>query len=678
MMNILRAVHALLLAGLAGLAMLAMAAAPAEAAAASSEPSSSSSSSSSSLSPVRLSGSRSGNCSALTPSAVVPNGVSRQITPHAIVSDACVSYDSLEKLNQNVKPAVDDLTHTTDYFSYYRLGLFGRTCPFWNDDSGLCGNIACAVSTIEDEADIPLVWRAEELSKLEGPKAEHPGRKAQKERPQRPLQGSLGENVGESCVVDYDDEGDDRDYCVPDDESASAKGDYVSLVANPERFTGYGGKSAQMVWDAIYRHNCFKKSSFPHSAGLGMSSVARGPAEQDFRAVLQSAERQQVLDQQRSQGIEGPVPSSTGLEYEDECLEKRVFFRVVSGMHASINTHICWDYLNKMTGERGRNISCYVERVQSHPERIANLYFNYALVTRAVAKIGPHLQAYTFCTGDRDQDAATKAKVAAVVDASLKQPEIFDESLMFKNGEGPSLKQEFKDNFRNISRIMDCTSCDKCRLWGKLQVAGYGAALKVLFEFDNGSGEIPLLKRTELVALFNLYARLSNSVDAVTQFRDLIETHGVTDKLIPVEEEKPKEDEPKALPDRVKLPHAVGQGQSKQHSEAVAENSDEWDGLKEPSSGDGNLTRLQQAAKDSADELKNVIAVFKYVMGGFIGFPRWLWHASLYEMDRAWRWYIGLYVPPRESYVEWPDLEAIFGHKPASANTEDQAVEREL
>lgn len=32
------------------------------------------------------------------------------------------------------------------------------------------------------------------------------------------------------------------------------------------------------------------------------------------------------------------------------------------------------------------------------------------------------------------------------------------------------LKQDFKEKFRNISRIMDCVGCDKCRLWGKVQV----------------------------------------------------------------------------------------------------------------------------------------------------------------------------------------------------------------
>ena len=46
------------------------------------------------------------------------------------------------------------------------------------------------------------------------------------------------------------------------------------------------------------------------------------------------------------------------------------------------------------------------------------------------------------------------------------------------------LKEEFKQHFRNVSRIMDCVGCDKCRLWGKVQTTGLGTAMKVLFELD--------------------------------------------------------------------------------------------------------------------------------------------------------------------------------------------------
>lgn len=442
-----------------------------------------------------------------------------QISPKSIVSDACASYSTLEDLNHKIKPAVEDLTQTTDFFSHYRLNLFHKTCPFWNDENGMCGNIACAVQTLDSEEDIPEVWRAHELGKLEGPLAKHPGKQLQAQRPDRPLQGTLGEDVGESCVVEYDDECDERDYCVPEDESADSKGDYVSLLQNPERFTGYAGEGAQQVWNAVYRENCFQKDSFPHAAALGQSPPAKGKAALDFKQVMEAAGRQQLLEEQREQSPNTPFVANTGLEAEDECVEKRVFYRVVSGMHTSISTHLCWDWMNQTTGQWQPNLGCYIHRLHTFPERISNLYFNYALLTRAIAKLGPHLQDYTFCSGDVDQDATTKGKVLAVTEASASVPEIFDESLMFKNGEGPFLKEDFKNRFRNVSRLMDCVGCDKCRLWGKLQTAGYGTALKVLFEFDNDSDEIPVLKRTELVALFNTYARLSTSLDAVQKFR---------------------------------------------------------------------------------------------------------------------------------------------------------------
>lgn len=493
-----------------------------------------------------------------------------QISPKAIVSDACASYSTLETLNRKLKPAVDDLTRNTDFFSHYRVNLFHKKCPFWDDENGMCGNIACAVETLDDEDEIPKIWRASELGKLEGPKAGHPGKKLQKERPKRPLQGLLGEDVGESCVVEYDDECDERDYCIPDDEGVSAKGDYVSLVHNPERFTGYTGDSARMVWDAIYRENCFQKSSFPHSAALGAQSLLGNPAQMDFRAVLKDAERQQIVQQH----YQVPANSLTQTDMDtEECLEKRVFYRVMSGMHASISTHLCWDFLNQTTGEWQPNVACYMNRLHTHPERISNLYFNYALVTRAIAKLGDALQKYTFCLGDLDQDVATKAKVLAVTEGAASVPQTLDESLMFVNGEGPSLKEDFRNRFRNVSRIMDCVGCDKCRLWGKLQTAGYGAALKILFEFDNEGLEVPDLKRTELVALFNLYARLSSSMEALRKFRGMVEA-----------DENHHADE---IRDKARREHAEGQPPSHSDERAadtgveVDDDDYDWDGESE-------------------------------------------------------------------------------------------------
>jgi ERO1-like protein beta len=377
----------------------------------------------------------------------------------------------------------------------------------------MCGNRACAVDTLDNEEDIPLIWRAEELSKLEGPKANHPGRQQQKERPKaRPLQGMLGANVDESCVLEDDDECDERDYCVPEDEGAAAKGDYVSLVNNTERFTGYSGPSARQVWDAIYKENCFSNKPQSRSKQKGSSSSGALEAAQDLRNVIQEYGRQHVNDDDL-------------YPLNDECLEQRAFYRIISGMHASISTHICWDYFNQTTGEWVRNLQCYKERLHEHPERVSNLYFNYALVTRAVAKLRKHFEHYTFCSGDLEQDFETKQKVLALADRVVSAPHTFDETVMFQDPDMINLKDDFKHRFRNVSRLMDCVGCDKCRLWGKLQTAGYGAALKVLFEFDeNKNGENPHLRRTELVALVNTLDRISHSLAAITNFRTALNT----------------------------------------------------------------------------------------------------------------------------------------------------------
>lgn len=548
----------------------------------------------------------------------VSNNSYYQISPKAIVSDACASYSTLERLNDGVYPAVSHLTQTTDFFSYYRVNLFHKTCPFWNDDDGMCGNIACAVQTLENEEDIPKIWRASELGKLEGPKAQHPGKSTQKELPQNPLRGGLGDNVGESCVVEYDDECDERDYCVHEDESAGSKGDYVSLVQNPERFTGYAGHGARQVWEAIYRENCFQKSSFPQSAQLGSGPPAKGPAALDFRSVLEAAGRQQVLEQQRQQVPSTPFVAMTGLEAEDECIEKRVFYRLMSGMHASISTHLCWDFLNQTTGEWTPNVECYVNRLQGFPDRISNLYFNYAVITRAIAKLGPHLSEYTFCTGEPEQDRATRAKVLAVTDKAASVPQIFDESLMFKNGEGPSLKEDFRNRFRNVSRLMDCVGCDKCRLWGKVQTAGYGTALKVLFEFDN-DGKVPPLQRTELVALFNTYARISSSLNAIQKFRimaaasdeaSVAAASAVADEPVPI------------LSDRVRKPHNVVV--TEQPDSATDINNDSGDsgsdeGEEEEEYDDSRYPTFRECLDG---EMANVMRAFEFLLGRYIAFPQ--------------------------------------------------------
>ena len=539
-----------------------------------------------------------------------------EINPKATVSDACVSYSHLDRLNRALIPSLKDITQDTDFFAYYRLNLFDQKCPVraWDDETGSCGNIACKVDTLEDEHDIPEIWRAKELSKLEGPKAAHPNKQKQEERDsQRPLQGGLGEDVGESCVVEYDDECDERDYCVPEDESATAKGDYVSLVDNPERFTGYAGSN---VWDAIYRENCFSKET-PSSRPPQPLNVFQ--AANDLRNVIQAG-----------------APSE--LKLDDECLEKRVFHRIISGMHTSITTHICSDYLNKTTGVWGPNLECYRERLAPYPERISNLYFNYALILRSVTKLRTYLKGYTFCSGDIGQNAVTKQRILELSNVASNQSPFFDESVMFQDPDIVSggLKEDFRNRFRNVSRLMDCVGCDKCRLWGKLQTVGYGTALKVLFEYDeHKNGENPTLKRTELVALVNTLDRVSNSLTALSNMR------------LAIDRKAPSQDE--NIVDTFTA--------SREMSESTGNYVDDLDPLEEEE-GEEEV-EYRGAWEEAKAEARLVWRAYVYVLRSWIVLPNKLWHIFLEESGRLWNFWLGLPVSPRSWEIHVPSRDEL-------------------
>lgn len=540
-----------------------------------------------------------------------------QIDPRAIVSDACASYSTLDSLNNEITHSLKDITQNTDFFAYYRLNLYDQACPVraWDDETGSCGNIACKVDTLEDERDIPTIWRAKELSKLEGPKAAHPGRQLQKERGnQKPLQGTLGEDVGESCVVEYDDECDERDYCVPEDESATAKGDYVSLVDNPERFTGYAGAN---VWDAIYRENCFSKA--PTSSSLSSASSPFGvfQAADDLRHVIQAGS------------------PTNDLDFDDSCLEKRVFHRIISGMHASISTHICNDYLNQTTGTWGPNLACCTSRLATHPEHISNLYFNYALLLRAVAKLRTSLKTYTFCSGDPIQDGITKSRILALASTAStpSQPKIFDESIMFQGPEG-SLKEDFRNRFRNVSRLMDCVGCDKCRLWGKLQTVGYGTALKILFEFDEEkNGENPPLRRTELVALVNTLDRVSNSLTALGRMRDL------------VLQQSQSQSPPSRAPTTQPTP-----------SPSLDDLDDFPYDYPDPASEPEDEDTIMDAIRSEA---RLVWKAYVYVLKSWIGLPGLAASIAAGEVGRLWRFWLGMEVGERSWEIRLPRKEEL-------------------
>ncbi|KNC76997.1 hypothetical protein SARC_10530 [Sphaeroforma arctica JP610] len=118
----------------------------------------------------------------------------------------------------------------------------------------------------------------------------------------------------------------------------------------------------------------------------------------------------------------------------------------------------------------------------------------------------------------------------------------FDETVMFGGNafEMDNLKVEFRDKFHNVSRIMDCVECAKCRMWGKLQIEGLATAIKILFTNTYTSDEIEpetcpaeqtgsssafsknlKLRRNEVVSLFQTLEHFSYSINQLEGLRNM-------------------------------------------------------------------------------------------------------------------------------------------------------------
>lgn len=50
-------------------------------------------------------------------------------------------------------------------------------------------------------------------------------------------------------------------FCIKE----TSPGEYVDLLLNPERYTGYKGPSAHRIWRSIYMENCFRPDASPHN-----------------------------------------------------------------------------------------------------------------------------------------------------------------------------------------------------------------------------------------------------------------------------------------------------------------------------------------------------------------------------------------------------------------------------
>ena len=393
------------------------------------------------------------------------------------VDVCCCDVETVDSLNHaKVFPLIAELVKTS-YFKFSQVNLT-RPCPFWPDDSH-CTLKSCNVKECSEE-EIPSFLR------VKGMFVENMSHCDNITEEELRL-SSIDETISQEQFKEFqqwrEHDNKEEDFCETEpDFSLNAR--YVDLLLNPEGYTGYSGHSPNRIWSAIYTENCFA----PDGTAFSISDMSWT---------------------------------------QDTCLEKRAFFRLISGLHASINIHLCAKYPVTVKGDDLKlapNLNEFVKRFDAAstegqgPKRLKNLYFAYLVVLRAIIKAERFWSASKFFTGNPIEDQQVKQTVLDLISAARSCDDtLFDENQMFAGETAEKLKDEFRQHFRNISRIMDCVACQKCRLWGKLQVQGIGTALKILFNRKTAS-ELHLT-RSEIVSLFNVLERFSAGIEHVQWFR---------------------------------------------------------------------------------------------------------------------------------------------------------------
>jgi ERO1-like protein alpha len=387
------------------------------------------------------------------------------------ISDCCCDTRTVDSANDRELHQLLQALRRTFFFKIFKVNLYSE-CPFWKDGMH-CTRRSCAVCECE-ENEIPEPWRMEKTD--------------------------LVDRTMHSQFRRWDEPNEDV-WIVQD---SSEHMSFINLELNPESYTGFEGNDAWKVWSAIYKENCFVGS----------------------------------MDRM--------------------CFEERVFYRLISGLHSCISAHTAANFpigelkffpdaltvegtrgawgversLDPASALDGPSFEIFEQKLGRFPDRVDNLYFALVVMLRAVNKASDLLLNFNYDSGHPEEDTRAREGIERLLQQTLvhecSPAKSFDETLMFSSPDKAPLLRQFRTKFLNISRIMDCVGCEKCRVHGKLQILGLGTALKILF---TGKGEEKLkvgeltLQRNEIVALINTLGKFSNAVQIVHAMRRVAFVH---------------------------------------------------------------------------------------------------------------------------------------------------------
>lgn len=265
---------------------------------------------------------------------------------------------------------------------------------------------------------------------------------------------------------------------------------YVDLRKNPESNTGYTGDEPKMIWRAIYDENCF--------------------------TIMKN-------------------------NITNMCHEERLFYRLINGLNTEITVHVFakWKrdpHTLKFLPNQGLWNRVYGE----HPEKLRDLYYTFHFLLNAIHLISPYKDSIKIESSvDEDKNKLLKL-VRQLITSTIscnhntntnKDPntDIYNWNNLFTQPETQELKDQLKLMFRNITTIVNCVSCDKCRMWSNLHMLGMGTALKITLAktIQERKSILGTLQRNEVVALFNTLHSFSEALHFVNTF-SILDTNNIT------------------------------------------------------------------------------------------------------------------------------------------------------
>ncbi|KJP87680.1 hypothetical protein AK88_02708 [Plasmodium fragile] len=248
---------------------------------------------------------------------------------------------------------------------------------------------------------------------------------------------------------------------------------YVDLVYNSPSFTAYEGRN---IWNKIYKENCFQKE-------------------------------------------------------ENKCHEMKSFYKIISGMQSNIailsseyhylkndfvfgdmhTEHVIKsDYFKKQN--YAYNMQFFKDKIALYPERIENLYFTFAILLRAMCRLKA-LVSQCKCNSGHAQNDQEALKVLNDLLGSYYHSCSSEE---FLEPIFPTQGKEILAKFMNITNILDCVPCVKCRLHGKLKTTALQIALVEGMSYEH----IGSLERNEITALINSLYYFADSIIILNKFQE--------------------------------------------------------------------------------------------------------------------------------------------------------------